>query len=83
MESIQEYERRLTQYLIELTSIKDVTVYGPKDVSRRTPVVAFNIIGQNPIDVAKQLDKMGIESRAGCHCATLAHYYLRINPPAT
>ena len=84
MELIQEYERGLTQYLIdELTSIKGVTVYGPKDASRKTSVVAFNITGQNPMNVAKQLDKMKIETRAGCHCATLAHYYLRINPPAS
>lgn len=84
MESIQEYERGLTQYLIdELTSIKDVTVYGPKDASRKTLIAAFNISGQNPMDVAKQLNKMKIESRAGCHCATLAHHYLGINPPAS
>ncbi len=84
MESIQEYERGLTQYLIdELTSIKGVAVYGPKDASRKTLIAAFNISGQNPMDVAKQLNKMKIESRAGCHCATLAHYYLGINPPAS
>ncbi|HEY4675421.1 MAG TPA: cysteine desulfurase [Candidatus Bathyarchaeia archaeon] len=84
MESIQEYERSLTQYLIdELASIQGVTVYGPKDASRRTSVVAFNIAGQNPMDVARQLDKKKIESRAGCHCATLAHHYLGIKPPAS
>lgn len=84
MESIQEYERGLTQYLIdELTSIKGVTIYGPKDASRKTLIAAFNITGQDPMDVAKQLNKMKIESRAGCHCATLAHYYLGINPPAS
>lgn len=84
MELIQEYEKELAQYLInELTSIEGVTVYGPKDVSRRTAVVAFNIEGQDPMDVARQLDEMKIESRAGCHCATLAHYHLGINPPAS
>jgi cysteine desulfurase/selenocysteine lyase len=84
MRSIQEYEKGLTQYLIdELTSIEGITVYGPKDASRKTSVVSFNIAGQNPMDVAKQLDRMRIESRAGCHCATLAHYYLGINPPAS
>jgi cysteine desulfurase / selenocysteine lyase len=24
-----------------------------------------------------------VESRAGCHCATLAHHALRLNPPAS
>ena len=84
MESIQEYEEKLTQYLIdELTSIEDLTVYGPQDASRRTAVVSFNIAGKNPVDIAKQLDRKKIESRAGCHCATLAHHYLGINPPAS
>ena len=25
----------------------------------------------------------GVESRAGCHCATLAHHALRLDPPAS
>ena len=84
MELIQEYERKLTQYLIdELTSIDGVTVYGPKDAFRKTPLVSFNIAGQDPMDVAKKLDNMKIEARAGCHCATLAHHYLGIDPPAS
>jgi cysteine desulfurase/selenocysteine lyase len=84
MNAIREYEKVLVQYLIdELESIKDVTVYGPKEASRRTSAVAFNIAGKDPMNVAEQLDKMRIESRAGCHCATLAHYYLEINPPAS
>lgn len=84
MEAIQKYERELTQFLIdELSAMKGVTVYGPKDASRKTPIVSFNIGGQNPMDVAKQLDTMNIECRAGCHCATLAHYYLNIDPPAS
>lgn len=84
MSQIQEYERKLTQYLIdELTSLGGITVYGPRDAARKTSVLAFNIAGQNPMDVARQLNKMRIESRAGCHCATLAHYYLGISPPAS
>lgn len=84
MELIQEYERKLTQYLIdELTNIDGVTVYGPKDASRKTPLVSFNLDGQNPMDVASKLDSMKVEARAGCHCATLAHHYLGIDPPAS
>jgi cysteine desulfurase/selenocysteine lyase len=84
MESIRDYERKLTQYLIdELTSIDGVTVYGPSDASRKTPIVSFNIARHQPMEVAKQLDEMNIESRAGCHCATLAHHYLGIAPPAS
>lgn len=84
MEEICKYERMLTQYLIdELTSIDGITVYGPKDASRKTSVLSFNVDGKNPMNVAKKLGEMKIEARAGCHCATLAHYYMNINPPAS
>jgi hypothetical protein len=29
------------------------------------------------------LNDAGIESRAGCHCATLAHHALGLDPPAS
>lgn len=84
MEEIQKHENKLMQYLIdELTSIKNVTVYGPKKASRKSPLIAFNIKGQNSFDISKQLASVNIESRAGCHCATLAHRYLGITPPTS
>jgi cysteine desulfurase/selenocysteine lyase len=45
--------------------------------------VSFNLTGANPYAVADALDQQGIESRAGCHCATLAHRALALDPPAT
>ena len=33
--------------------------------------------------MAEALDEAGIESRAGCHCATLAHHALGLAPPAS
>jgi cysteine desulfurase/selenocysteine lyase len=84
METLQKYEQSLTQYLIDsLSAIPNVTVYGPRDASRKTPLVSFNVAGQNPMEVARKLNTMKIEVRAGCHCATLAHYYLKLNPPAS
>jgi selenocysteine lyase/cysteine desulfurase len=35
------------------------------------------------MSVAQALDKAGIEARAGCHCATLAHHTLNLDPPAS
>jgi cysteine desulfurase/selenocysteine lyase len=37
----------------------------------------------SPFAVAEALDRYGIESRAGCHCATLAHRELGLDPPAS
>jgi cysteine desulfurase/selenocysteine lyase len=39
--------------------------------------------GRDPVGVARALNQAGIESRAGCHCATLAHHALGLNPPAS
>ena len=33
--------------------------------------------------MAAALNRAGVESRAGCHCATLAHHALGLNPPAS
>jgi cysteine desulfurase/selenocysteine lyase len=45
--------------------------------------VAFNLAGRDPIGVAEALNRAGVEARAGCHCATLAHHALRLSPPAS
>jgi cysteine desulfurase/selenocysteine lyase len=46
-------------------------------------LVAFNVAGRRPQQIAEALTAAGIESRAGCHCATLAHRYLGLEPPAS
>jgi cysteine desulfurase/selenocysteine lyase len=33
--------------------------------------------------LAEALGREGVESRAGCHCATLAHRFLNLTPPAS
>ena len=45
--------------------------------------VAFNLADLDPVSVAQGLNEAGIESRAGCHCATLAHHALGLDPPAS
>jgi cysteine desulfurase/selenocysteine lyase len=55
-------------------------VYGPE---HRTPLIAFNVPGFSPFALAEALDRRGVESRAGCHCATLAHHALGLDPPAS
>ena len=60
-----------------------ITIYGPLDPARRTSLVAFNLAGRDPVSVAEALNRAGVESRAGCHCATLAHHALGLTPPAS
>ena len=84
MDRICGWHKQLTsRALAGLGSIPSLTVYGPTDAARRTSLVAFNLAGRDPVGVAEALNRAGVESRAGCHCATLAHHALRLNPPAS
>lgn len=70
MEKVHTMEQELIAYLWpQLEKIDGVTVYGPTDPSVRTGVVAFNLEGIHPHDVATALDMEGIAVRAGTHCA--------------
>jgi cysteine desulfurase/selenocysteine lyase len=84
MNAITRWNRMLTARALDgLGKIDDISVYGPRDAARRTSLVAFNLAGRDPSQVAEALNRAGIEARAGCHCATLAHHALRMDPPAS
>ena len=84
MSRITAWNRQLTaRALAGLAAIPGITIYGPREAERRTSLVAFNLPGRDPVAVAKALDRAGIEARAGCHCATLAHHSLGLDPPAS
>ncbi|AVK63704.1 cysteine desulfurase CsdA [Lactobacillus sp. CBA3606] len=67
--AIQAQERQLTAHLLAGLAALPATVYGPTTVAKHGPVVAFNLPGVHPHDVATGLDLAGIEVRAGQHCA--------------
>ena len=84
MSRIAAWNQLLTaRALNQLAAVPGITIYGPADPARRTSLVAFNLAGHNPLTVAAQLNEAGVEARAGCHCATLAHHALGLNPPAS
>ncbi|HXZ78050.1 MAG TPA: aminotransferase class V-fold PLP-dependent enzyme [Streptosporangiaceae bacterium] len=84
MGRISAWNRQLTtRALAGLATVPGITIYGPTEAARRTSLVAFNLAGHDPMAVAGQLDRAGIEARAGCHCATLAHHSLGLDPPAS
>jgi len=70
MKDIMAHERELTKQMIEgLSSIKGVTVYGPRPGKNRIGVVSFNVENFHPHDVAHILDEAsGILVRSGEHC---------------
>ena len=84
MDRVGQWNQLLTgQALAGLGAIGGITIYGPRDPARRTSLVAFNLARRDPDSVAKALNRAGVESRAGCHCATLAHHALGLDPPAS
>jgi cysteine desulfurase/selenocysteine lyase len=84
MDRISGWNKQLTSRALDgLGRIPALTIYGQRDAARRTSLVAFNLAGRDPVGVAEALNRAGVESRAGCHCATLAHHALRLNPPAS
>jgi cysteine desulfurase / selenocysteine lyase len=84
MNRVAAWNQMLTGRALDgLGAIPGITIYGPRDPARRTSLVAFNLAGHDPVAVARALDQAGIESRAGCHCATLAHHALGLTPPAS
>jgi cysteine desulfurase / selenocysteine lyase len=84
VERVGRHTARLTTHaVLALRAIEGLTLYGPPACAPRAPVVAFTIAGMSPFAVAEELDRLGVESRAGCHCATLAHHALGLDPPAS
>jgi cysteine desulfurase/selenocysteine lyase len=84
MDRVSQWNQQLTSRALDgLGAIGGITIYGPPDPARRTSLVAFNLAGRDPVSVAEALNRAGVESRAGCHCATLAHHALRLTPPAS
>lgn len=84
MDKITHHTRALTSHAMRaLREVPGITIYGPARADHRTPLVAFNVAGWHPMHIAEALNDFGVESRAGCHCATLAHRYLAIDPLAS
>lgn len=84
MQRIGHWNRTLTAHALQrLAGVPGITIYGPRDAARRTALVAFNVADRNPMELAEALNGRGVESRAGCHCATLAHHALGLAVPAS
>ncbi len=79
MEEVRRHEEELTGLLLEgLKAREYVEIYGPHEPQKRGGVVAFNLRGIHPHDVATLLDQEGIAIRAGHHCAQPLHRLLGV-----
>lgn len=70
LETIAAHEQKLVSYAMnEMSQIDGLTIFGPKDATKRSGLITFNLDEVHPHDVATVLDSEGIAIRAGHHCA--------------
>lgn len=83
LEAIEQHEHELAAYAMEqMSNIEGLTIYGPKDPSKRAGIVTFNLNDVHPHDVATVLDMQGIAVRAGHHCAQPLMKWLNVSATA-
>lgn len=72
IENIERHERALTKYALKmLEETHGVNVFGPgiDKINSKGGIIAFDIPGVHPHDVATIFDRDNIAIRAGHHCA--------------
>ncbi|MBP2240425.1 cysteine desulfurase/selenocysteine lyase [Cytobacillus eiseniae] len=70
LDNIEAHEHKLAAYALDkMSALEGITIFGPKEASKRTGLVTFNLNDVHPHDVATVLDAEGIAVRAGHHCA--------------
>lgn len=82
MKNIRAQEEKLVKYALEkISQLKDVKIFGPKDIKKRGGAISFSLKGIHPHDLATILDETGICIRSGHHCAMPLH--MRLSQVAT
>lgn len=80
MTEVQAHDADLVAYILpKLRAIEGLTLYGPEQPENRAGVIAFNLDGLHPHDLATALDYEGVAVRAGHHCAQPLLSYLNVS----
>lgn len=75
-DQMHAHTEKLHQYTLnKLKQIDGITIYNE---TAENPVIAFNIEGIHPHDVATMLDQYHVSVRAGHHCAQLVSRFLGV-----
>lgn len=81
MDAVEAHVAELTRQAVEaLLAVPGVSVLGP--TGARGPVVAMEVDGVHPHDIAQVLDAEGVAVRAGHHCAWPLHRALGVSASA-
>ncbi len=82
MRNVRQHEKDVTKYALErLADVKDLALYGTRDIEKRGAVISFNLGDIHAHDLATILDTQGIAIRSGHHCAQPLMERLKV--PAT
>jgi cysteine desulfurase/selenocysteine lyase len=75
LEKIRDYKNMLLKRLIEgIKEIKGAILYSPVEMKKNAGIVAMNFMDTDSNEISYKLDKQyNIATRAGLHCAPLAH----------
>ncbi|MEC9094496.1 MAG: aminotransferase class V-fold PLP-dependent enzyme [Planctomycetota bacterium] len=75
LDSIREHEHSLlTRFIEKIEGIPGIRLYGNDNLQQRTSVCSFVMKGISPQKIATWLSEQhGVSTRAGYHCAPLAH----------
>ena len=85
VEQIQAHKLELTRAFLEgARAVSGRVVYGPARAEDREPVFSVRMEGLDPHELAAALDvECGLLTRAGLHCAPLAHQTIGTLPAGT
>ncbi len=85
IDEIYNHEMSLLSYLYgELDSNPDITLYTPKpQKGKSVAVLSFNLEGYTSEQTAELLAEKGVCTRAGYHCAPLAHRHFKTTDNGT
>jgi cysteine desulfurase / selenocysteine lyase len=83
LDDVLAHEKDLTQYaMTRIAECKKVTVFGPKDISKKCGIIPFGVKGLSSHDVALFCDNYGIMLRSGYHCAQPLHELFKLESSA-
>ncbi|MBE6741290.1 MAG: aminotransferase class V-fold PLP-dependent enzyme [Ruminococcaceae bacterium] len=85
IENIYEHELQLCDVLYDgLLNIDGIKLYTPKPKKNKSmPIISFNVKDKSSEYIADLLSQKGICTRAGYHCAPLAHKHFKTESTGT
>lgn len=83
VQTFRAHEGKLTKRFTDGLEGLPLRLAGTKEINKRVGVISIDFTGRDNAEVAYELDKRGIMTRCGLHCAPSAHKTLGTFPQGT